>query len=445
MRFHGRQLYSILFLAVPLVASLARLHAGEAPQPPANAAPKIPVFPFAKGAGEGLRAVDADLPPVRVVTHGPKFHWFGYYDKFQLDVTNRYLLCMEVDFENRLPKPNESAKIGMVDLQDADRWIELGETHAWSWQQGCMLQWRPGSDREVVWNDREGERFVCRVLDVKTRKMRTLPMAIEHISPDGKVAACGDFSRIWNIRAGYGYSGIPDKYASQAAPAELGVWRMDMETGETRMLVSVADVVKIPYDNPQPNHIHYINHLAWSPDGKRLSLFHRWSGTAGQPTRVFSIGADGGDLRLLSAHGASHWAWRDPENMLIWGEGGYQLFKDDGSGLAKQTLWTAPNGHQSYIPGTSNEWLVTDTYPNGRKREQIVYLFHVPTARFVLLGRFPSLYAGEWRCDTHPRVSRDGRLVILDSPHGGDGRQQYIIDISGIVGAVPKPATATKP
>jgi hypothetical protein len=71
----------------------------------------------------------------------------------------------------------------------------------------------------------------------------------------------------------------------------------------------------------------------------------------------------------------------------------------------------------------------------GQAREQILYLVHVPTNRFYLLGRFvsPSEYKGESRCDLHPRLSRDGRSVIIDSPHGGNGRQQYIVDISKLV------------
>ena len=113
--------------------------------------------------------------------------------------------------------------------------------------------------------------------------------------------------------------------------------------------------------------------------------------------------------------------------------GAYRLYQDDGSGEPKETLWTAPNGHQTYIPGTSNQWLVADTYPQGRSRDQIFYLYHVPTRRFVLLGRFPSTYRGEWRCDSHPRLSRDGKLVMIDSPHGGNGRQQYLIDISQLL------------
>lgn len=411
---------------------LAAFAADPPPSDPKKNALATGGFPLYRSFEEMVRAAAPRLPPVRAVTRGPKFHWFGYYDKFQIDTSGRYLLCMEVEFEHRLPKSNEAVKIGMVDLADGDTWIELGESRAWCWQQGCMLQWRPGSDREVVWNDREGDRFVGRVLDVKTRQLRTLPMAIGHISPNGKLAACEDFRRIWDFRAGYGYAGLPDPYADQSAPAEIGVWRMDMETGQTRMLVSVADLVKIPYPQQRPTDKHYVNHLSWSPDGKRLLMFNRWAG-AGQPTRVFSIGADGGVLRLLSAAKASHWTWRDADHVLIWADGAYRLYQDDGSGEPKATVWQAPNGHQTYIPGTNNEWLVTDTYPYGPEREQILYLFHVPTGGFVLLGRFPSTYRGEWRCDLHPRVSRDGRLIVIDSPHGGNGRQQYVMDVSRIL------------
>ncbi|MEQ8680552.1 MAG: hypothetical protein RID25_12375, partial [Cyclobacteriaceae bacterium] len=47
-------------------------------------------------------------------------------------------------------------------------------------------------------------------------------------------------------------------------------------------------------------------------------------------------------------------------------------------------------------------------------------------------GRFhePREYNGEWRCDTHPRASNDGKLICIDSTHGGNGRQMYLIDIS---------------
>jgi hypothetical protein len=59
-------------------------------------------------------------------------------------------------FEGRSPGAEDTIRVGMIDLQDEDRWTELGTSVAWGWQQGCMLQFIPGSASEVIWNDRHG-------------------------------------------------------------------------------------------------------------------------------------------------------------------------------------------------------------------------------------------------------------------------------------------------
>ncbi|HUT25415.1 MAG TPA: hypothetical protein VM492_13810, partial [Sumerlaeia bacterium] len=66
--------------------------------------------------------------PIRALTKGPKFHWFSYYDVLQFDPNQRRLLGMEVDFEHRSPGPDDVVKVGMIDLEDNDRWTELGES-----------------------------------------------------------------------------------------------------------------------------------------------------------------------------------------------------------------------------------------------------------------------------------------------------------------------------
>jgi hypothetical protein len=142
------------------------------------------------------------LPPVRAITRGPKFHWFGYYDKLEFDPASRYVLGMEVGFEHCSPRPDDVIRIGMVDLQDNDRWIDLDESRAWGWQQGCMLQWVPGTASEIIWNDREGDHFVSHILDVKSGKKRTLPSPVYALSPDGRWAVSTDFRRINDTRPG---------------------------------------------------------------------------------------------------------------------------------------------------------------------------------------------------------------------------------------------------
>ena len=101
--------------------------------------------------------------PMRAITRGPGYHWFGYYDKLQFDPTSRYVLAMAVDFEHRPPRPDDEIRIGMIDLEDGDSWRTIGTTTAWCWQQGCMLQWLPGSTSEVIWNERAGDRYVARI------------------------------------------------------------------------------------------------------------------------------------------------------------------------------------------------------------------------------------------------------------------------------------------
>jgi len=378
--------------------------------------------------------------PVRTITRGPKFHWFGYYDKLEFDPTNRYVLGMEVDFEHRAPLRTDSIRIGMVDLADDDRWIELGRSSAWCWQQGCMLQWIPGSESEILWNDREDNHFVCRILDVRSGKLRTIPHPVYALSPDGKIAVSLDFSRLNDTRPGYGYVGIPDPYANQLAPEASGIYRVDLTSGDQQMLFSHAEIAA--YGRPlatMEGAKHKFNHLLVSPDGTRFEFLHRWRGPKVRETRMFTAALDGTDLRLLDDNGlTSHFIWRDPRHILAFSNQPshgkrFYLFEDAEGGNVEVVGENAmtQDGHCSYLPG--GEWILNDTYPRGGF--QYPYLYHVPTNRSVSLGAFPAPpeYTGEWRCDTHPRYSRDGKLVVIDAPEATSGRQLHLIDISQIV------------
>ncbi|MDG1806833.1 MAG: DUF1080 domain-containing protein [Pirellulaceae bacterium] len=371
----------------------------------------------------------AETKPFQAVTRGPDFHWFGYYDKHQFDPTGRYLLSMKVGFQHRSPQADDVIKIGMIDLKNNNQWIELGTSRAWCWQQGCMLQWRPGSESEVLWNDREGDQFVCRVYDIKSKQLRTLPKPIYHVSPNGQEALGTDFSRLHDQRPGYGYAGVPDLFEKVDAPEQSTIYRMNLDSGKWVDLISLADMESIRFSDEQaPGKLHF-NHLQWSPDGKRFLFFNRMDGN--RNTHAYTAARDGSDIRLLGKD-SSHFEWRDDKHVLIWSKGAYRLHKDDGN-PESDVVYQASNGHNSYLP--DKNWIVTDTYPQGPKREQVLYLCHLPTQSKLEIGRFPlpDSYRGEWRCDTHPRVSRDGKKIVIDSAHTPEGRQQYLIDIGHLI------------
>ncbi|MGN6555331.1 MAG: hypothetical protein ACTHLW_16615 [Verrucomicrobiota bacterium] len=391
---------------------------------------------------------DEKLPPVRAITKGPKFHWRGYYDKLLFSRTNRYVLANQVDFEGRSPKPDDVIQVGMIDLEDGDKWIELGSTHAWNWQQGCMLQWVPGSDDEVLWNDREDGQFVAHILNVKTGKKRTLPHAIYTLSPDGRFGLTTDFRRLNDCRPGYGYGGIPDPNRAVLAPADSGVWKVDLKTGDARLLFTLAEIAAIPWEAAggyAKDAKSWFNHLLFNQDGSRFIFLHRWSAPTarGLHTRMFTASAeDGSDRFIIDPSGAtSHFVWRDPQSVFMFtrhpsaGDRFY-VFRDktrEVEVIGRNAM--TENGHNTFIPHTNNQWVLNDTYPD-KNRLQHPYLYHIPTDRRLPLGHFlsPPAYKDEWRCDNHPCASRDGKYVVIDSPHGGNGRQLYLIDIRGLIG-----------
>jgi len=180
----------------------------------------------------------------------------------------------------------------------------------------------------------------------------------------------------------------------------------------------------------------------FSPDGSRFIALHRWRYPKGNRlTRMITANPDGSDVRIVDGNGYhSHFIWRDPTHILgrsnqpSHGRAFY-LFEDGtdkveavGPDIMQQ------DGHCTYLPGHNNEWILNDTYPDDQ-RLQHPYLYHVPSARKLDLAAIhsPEQYTGEWRCDTHPRHSRDGKLVCFDSPHRDQGRQLHLVDVSQIV------------
>jgi hypothetical protein len=141
----------------------------------------------------------------------------------------------------------------------------------------------------------------------------------------------------------------------------------------------------------------------------------------------------------------SHFIYRDPEHILAWSSyplyhGGkckaaFCLFEDKQGGkveLVGPDVMTE-DGHCTYLPG--NAYIVNDTYPD-KKRNKNVFLYHVATGKVIPLGHFhqPPGYDQEFRCDTHPRISPDGKTIVVDAPYKDQGRQLHLIDIRGIVG-----------
>lgn len=398
--------------------------------------------------GGGARRANAETShrplAAQAITQGPKHHYFGYYELCPWDVTSRYVLGMETDFFHRGQTAEDVLTIGMIDTATGNQFIPLGQTHAWNWQQGCFLQWLPSaSGKEIIYNDCQEGRFVSVIRNIETGVQRVLPRPVAAVSHDGKTALSINFARLYDQRPGYGYAGAADPYAEVNAPEDDGIYFMDLQTGDYRLILSLAQVAKDYFPASQATPKVWFNHLQYNRDDSRFVFLMRYPADNNPPwlTGMFTAALDGSTLYRLAGHtSVSHFDWCDRERILAWtyrpeyGEAFYLCTDQTQQYEAVGLNYLTRDGHCCYSP--DRRWILDDTYPD-KDGIQVLKLWHVAGQREIILGHFPSprkFWGGEaqLRCDLHPRWSRDGQKICFDSTQDGS-RQVYVIDVSSIV------------
>ena len=380
-------------------------------------------------------------PPARAVTAGPLFHWFGYYDKFPWNGSQKLLLGNEIDFMDRILQAGDTINVGFVDLEAGTEFHPIAETPAWCWQQGTMLQWL-GTDpeRKCIYNSVEDGQYVSVIHDVRSGETRTLPRPVYAVSRDGTQAVGNNFSRVARTRAGYGYLALPDPTEGIDAPDDDGVWWMDLETGENRLIISLEQIVNTRHQDSMDEGESWVNHLQFNADGSRFLFLHRWRrpDTGGHHTRLLTANPDGSDICVLNEFEmTSHFDWMGTDHILAWARhrqigDRYFLYRDQSPWfeVVGEDVFTC-DGHCSYSPDM--RFILTDTYPDEEEKRTLIVYDTVTGAR-ADIGRFlsPKKYSGEIRCDLHPRWSRDGKQVCFDSIHEGP-RQIYVMDVAEVL------------
>ena len=370
-------------------------------------------------------------------------HSHAYYDIPVFDAASRLVAGHQVRFAERQPTPADAVEIGYVDTEGDGQWTPVGESRAWSWQQGAMTQWVPGR-RTLVWNDREGDDFVARTLDVDTGRGGTLLRPVYALDPTGRFALSLNMARLDHVRPGYGYPGGAGARLDDRRPTDDGVWRVDLDTGETRLVLSLRDAarflaphlsVKDRVKDLVRRHVYWFNHVKLSPDGRRFTvkfrfrprdLSRKWNGRMGVS---LTCGVDGSDLRLL-AWATSHVIWLDDERLYLWNEADRELalYRDERP-EGRRIERMAPdlvdyNVHMRHFPGTTDQFVFDTPY-----REDVdLFTYDAGSGRHEHVARFGNHRpkSGAFRCDLHPNPSPDGEKVVVTSLDDG-GRQMYLL------------------
>ncbi|HUU28183.1 MAG TPA: hypothetical protein VM123_10260 [archaeon] len=378
------------------------------------------------------------------ITSGPKHHFASaYYHLRTWDSSGRFLLCLETDIENHNPEADEPATLGMVDLETGG-FIPLARTHAWNFQQGAMQQWLGSApDSLVIYNDFRNGKFVSVILNAHTRKeIKVIERAMNAVSHDGKKGVSLNFARLHITRLGYGYAGAGDDPGmGQKYPEDDGLYYVDLESGESCLIVSLADIFRLnPPSAEETAQLLWMNHTLFNTDNTRVFFLGRSPRIdRGWVTAAYTVNPDGSDLRCVLPYdwSGSHFDWFSQDRLMVTtyyqgkrpichllftdteGEKNYRIL---GEGVLVN------DGHGAFSP--DRRWMVTDTYPDGRDMRTLM-LLNMENDAVMPLGRFyapPDNFQGPCRCDLHPGWYRDSNRICFDSVHEGT-RQVYLAEL----------------
>ena len=404
-------------------------------------------------------------------------YFFGYYGISPWSKDSKKVLGTKVPFLGKHPTTKDELEIFIKDLK-TDRLKKIAKTKTWSWQQGCMLQWiGPDFNTKIIFNDFKKGNFISRILDTKTKKEKKIDFPIYAVLPSGKRALSVNFSRLNDLRKGYGYSTIRDSKENENIPKDDGIYLIDLEKNKSKLIISLKDLCNLnPLDSMNKGK-HWFDHIEVSPNGKRFSFFHRFEiGNGLFHTRLISSNLEGKDLFLFPDSGFySHVKWKNDEELFGYASiseklanvrsGGnlynffikilrpfyktiipkkirrnalpidYWVLKDKQKKEKHVRLnLEKEDGHATF--SQDGKYIITDTYPDKKHFKKLI-LYDVEKKKKKILARFYSIPKeesskidwdnGPFRCDLHPRWSFKGDKISIDSVHEGK-RNMYEID-----------------
>jgi hypothetical protein len=328
--------------------------------------------------------------PVRCLTPRRPACLHRFFDTSPLSPSGRYLAVFQLPFEDRQPQPGEAGRVCVVDLESGEDRV-VAETIGWEPQTGANINWG-ASDHELFFNDVDPAtwRPFAWKIDPLSGHRERMAGTVYHASPDGRWLLSANMAAMRRTQPGYGVCVPVEKMPRHVGPTrEDGFTLTDAATGETRRLISIADILTrcdppVRIDDPQKQEI-YGFHCKFNPQGDRVMLSLRWfPATAEARWDLFRL--DFYSVRYawvtmgLDDDGPVHCAvgpeqWEKGGHHATWFPDGRRISMNlnidrdvlrfvqvqaDGTGLRKMLDHVRGSGHPTVHPDRRH--LLTDTY-----------------------------------------------------------------------------------
>ncbi len=384
---------------------------------------------------------------VRQLTYGPHHHFFGYIGQSLTtpwNASGRYILSLRTTFHDRMPHPGEAADVVLIDTHHDYRVLPVEKCRAWNFQQGTMFYWNPKHpETQFFFNDRDLEtNLVFTVLYDVEQKKRIREYRFEDpsvanggVSPTGEFFLAINYGRMARLRPVTGYPGAADPTAATPAPDNDGIFRVDVETGKHKLIVSFRQLRDLLRQrHKEINAVgFYINHSLCNRTGEYVYFYARARyGDKSMAVNVpCSVRTDGTQLKAHDYIGG-HPEW-DQGTVVIGAKDGRQVRYD-----INQQAIVGQIATQEIIPGPGGDIALSadanlfacgySTKDRGQNKYVIVRRSDGAYAHSPPFSRGPYT-RGELRIDPAPRWNREQTAILIPAMTDDGTRQLHLIEV----------------
>ena len=308
------------------------------------------------------------IDSINMVSNDSQETFFGYYDKSSINGRGQ-ILSQATNCQTSL-KPSAHIPIQLFekDISNGDV-IKIGETSAYTWQQGARCQWI--SNDEIIYNvfqDNQYKAVVYSLVEKKIVKCFDYPVQ----------DACGtdyllsiNYRRIMYLRPDYGYRNLPLPTLEEMKDLEHdGIWKVEYETGKSMLLHSLQEVVQCEFKDVFSSCLHKVNHVMTNKSGAGFIFIHRYYHGKRRFDRLFYS-----DFKSLKVTVFGYFRYAGKDGFYY-----CDIRTGEITPCAVMTDLGTGDGH----PSCYGDWIVFDSYPD-KSRMQHLFLYNRKSDKIIPL------------------------------------------------------------
>lgn len=418
----------------------------------------------------------ADMGPwVYQLTQGPRSHKHAYHVYYPWSADDSLLLTARYD------RQSPTCDICVIDMNDGSV-RQVGQSSKWDAHTVALQQWQGDSGRIIFRsvddsendntddniagnsNDNDsGPRATVVSINADGSDPRSFHLNTDTIttSADGK----------WLFYVSSRDDLFPDD--ALASRDDKGLFRMNMDTGQRELILTVAQMLKLLPDAQALSHCHLYPKMLVSHRTSDRLLFNLtntfWDRGNDEPAvrALITVNGDGSDPAYLGVC-THHPNWHPTQNHVVVNLKDCNnklrlgLYQGDGQELVTYVPQAAGSGHPSFSP--DGRWICTDMgVPNG---DSGIAVYETATGRRFVPTTYHAISEGysafkaidqrasgvsvtqalkqmratapkAWQTHCHGAWSRDGSAYLFNADRDqGHGSQLYAIDMQRFLASI---------